>query len=78
MSAQIEYNQMPSEPAPAVLSEQKFSVEQPVSFQLSLVRQLSRDDGALCSMPSCSPPPSAPRQLHFNISMILRTRTDRQ
>ncbi|KZL69056.1 hypothetical protein CI238_03077 [Colletotrichum incanum] len=29
MSAQIEYNQMPREPAPAVLSEQKFSAEQP-------------------------------------------------
>ncbi|GKT52103.1 uncharacterized protein ColSpa_12283 [Colletotrichum spaethianum] len=29
MSAQIEYNQMPREPAPAVLSEQKFNAEQP-------------------------------------------------
>ncbi|KAK1535481.1 hypothetical protein CPAR01_09023 [Colletotrichum paranaense] len=30
MSSQIEYNQMPREPAPAVLSEQKISSQQPV------------------------------------------------
>ncbi|KAK1456964.1 hypothetical protein CCUS01_09844 [Colletotrichum cuscutae] len=30
MSSQIEYNQMPSEPAPAVLSEHKISSQQPV------------------------------------------------
>ncbi|KAK6207545.1 hypothetical protein QIS74_12626 [Colletotrichum tabaci] len=29
MSGQIEYNQMPREPAPAVLSERSFSAEQP-------------------------------------------------
>ncbi|KAK1509785.1 hypothetical protein CTAM01_01908 [Colletotrichum tamarilloi] len=29
MSSQIEYNQMPREPAPAVLSEHKISSQQP-------------------------------------------------
>ncbi|KAK1987244.1 hypothetical protein LZ30DRAFT_202144 [Colletotrichum cereale] len=57
MSAQIEYNQMPREPAPAVLSEQKSSAEQPVSSQPSYLSFADRrDDGVLCSIPSCTPP----------------------
>ncbi|WDK15586.1 hypothetical protein CGRA01v4_06867 [Colletotrichum graminicola] len=68
---------MPSEPAPAVLPEQKLSAEQPVSSQATTISNC-RDDGALCPISSCSPFPSARGQLHSGMSMIIRARANRQ
>ncbi|TQN71612.1 hypothetical protein CSHISOI_02649, partial [Colletotrichum shisoi] len=54
MSGQIEYNQMPREPAPAVLLERSLSAEQPVSSQPEVFPSAS-------SFTPSSPPRSAPR-----------------
>ncbi|KAK2025789.1 hypothetical protein LX32DRAFT_642414, partial [Colletotrichum zoysiae] len=60
MSAQIEYNQMPSEPAPAVLSGQKVNAEQPVSSLPTISCSPTVETMAhSVPYPACPPPPCA-------------------
>ncbi|KAK2050655.1 hypothetical protein LZ31DRAFT_547940 [Colletotrichum somersetense] len=62
MSAQIEYNQMPSEPAPAVLSGQKVNAEQPVSSLPTISRSPTVETMAhSVPCPACPPYAVCPR-----------------
>ncbi|KAK2058095.1 hypothetical protein LY76DRAFT_514958 [Colletotrichum caudatum] len=66
MSAQIEYNQMPSEPAPAVLSGQKVNAEQPRPNQPMTMDQTTHLRGGEAGVSRHLPPSKAHRALRHD------------